>query len=328
VTSGGNREPGEAALTGPGPRLRAVERRRGTPGAGLHGGLCLGWVLLAGLLQPADPADPAAAARAAQDGSSPPAPELGDPPLPAAPTREPSDQSSPGPPAQAFTDPAVEQLLSRMGRGLFAGPFFMAGRLSIERGDESRALTVRVAQNTPGTLVVRADGFTRHQGTAFLVTPEDLTAWFPRAELRLDLPRALGGERLFGSDFALDDLAVMTGGRARFIAWHEGEARIDGVDCTRLVLWPKEQEASFLALVRMWVETETAAPRRVDCVSLRGEVVRRLTFEGFDGDVARQWTAQTFGEGGGSSRLVFGPPEASAPMDPARFTPEGLRLWR
>ena len=94
-----------------------------------------------------------------------------------------------------------------------------------------------------------------------LLRDDRLHVWFPRADLQMNLPAGFGGERLFGSDFAMDDLLALAGDPQRYAATNLGAAILEGVPCRRLALRPKEPRTPQPATAYLWISAEEGLPR-------------------------------------------------------------------
>lgn len=221
-------------------------------------------------------------------------------------------------------DPRAAQLLAALDGELFAGSFLLAARLSLARGDVERELGLRIEHLAPDRTLVQAVGAGRHRGTRFLRHPGGFTAWFPRAELALALPAGAAGQRLFGSELTLEDLGLLMGAREQFRAEHVGEVELDGVAAHLLRLRPRAPALSASAEVDLWLRRSDAAPLRMHVRDRRGELLRRFAFSAHEGRSPRAWRIDD-PTSGGHTELRITRLEPEPPLDPARFTPEGLR---
>lgn len=235
------------------------------------------------------------------------------------------DESAPPP----RDDPAAQAMLARVRGQILGRPLVATADLNVRRGSVHRSLRIRLHLRDDVTSLARAEGPPREHGTTILRTGGRIHVWFPRADVVLELPPGFGGDRLFGSDFSIDDLLAPGGDPARFLAALGPEESVAGTACRRVDLHPRTQRDSLAGRTSVWLELSTLVPRRVEVFSDRGERLRVVETEGAAPDgLPPIWRARTVGPRGGTSELRFVFVERDPPVDPQSFTVEALRTWR
>jgi hypothetical protein len=212
---------------------------------------------------------------------------------------------------------------------LFRKPFYAGASLSIRRAAWSRTLSLAFLYRDRARSMIRVSGSQREMGTTVLRHGGRVYLYFPRAELLLSAPSALGAFPLFGSDFSSDDLLAFADLGSRFAVKSDGEETFSGTPALRYRLAPLGAAASAQGEIKLWVERDRRLPLREEFISATGQVVREITMES-DGRLPfpSRWRARTFGPRGGESELLFRSFERDHPMPADVFTAEGLRQWR
>lgn len=236
--------------------------------------------------------------------------------------------AAPVPTPVSSEDRAAASVFSGLHSRLFGGPFFAVAILSIRRPGVSRNLIVRLYYRDSRRSLLRLDGSPREAGTIVLKRDSRIYLFFPRADLLLNLPASMGADRLFGSDFSVDDLLSLGAASSRFTVTFAGEENMDGLACLRFRLVPRASSSPY-AEVRLWVARADHVPVRLEYVSAGGEVLREVTVER-SGEIPlpARWKARTFGPGGGESSLDFRFFERNPPVGDDLFTVERIRQWR
>jgi hypothetical protein len=225
---------------------------------------------------------------------------------------------SPGEDAEAHA--WLERLAVHTTRQSFAA----AATLTIRRPGQTRELLLRIYYHQPlDRWLLRVDGRVRERGMRVLLANQRTHVRFPAAELTVELPPALGGERLLGSDFGVDDLAVLADAGRRFEARILGREVVDQVRLVRLELLPRQARTSMYGSIRLTLGEQDAAPHRLEFRSEHGAVVRRVEMEGADA-LPSLWTATTPGRDGWESTLEVVHYDPSPMFHEQLFTVEGL----
>jgi hypothetical protein len=226
-------------------------------------------------------------------------------------------------------DPAAVALLGDLHRRILDRPFYAVGVLHTHRGGVDRELILRLYYRSRGVSLARIEGSPREDGTMVLRRDGRVVMFLPRADLVLDLPPSLGADRLFGSDFAVDDLLALGGGADAFAATLAADEDLGGVACRRVELRPRTPSSSPYGRVSIWVARDARTPTRMEFASDRGAVLRSVDLRGGDaGTLPVNWTARTLAPRPGTSELEFRFFERDPPVPDDFFTVEGMRRWR
>jgi hypothetical protein len=246
----------------------------------------------------------------------------------------------------AADDPAARALLEALSGRLAGASFFAAGELRIDGPVGPRRLELKIHHRAPDRWLVHVDGLVREKGTTLLLTPDGVSAWFPRAGMTLDLPLLTAAhERLLGSDLCLADLPVLAGAVPETVSAHLlGDEFVEGETCRHLVLQAPATSggahgtgageadlAAFLSAghtLHLWLGGPPPIPRRLEVRDGSGRVLRRLQLQGREGDLPARWIAETFAPRPGRTVLELRGFERDPPVDASLFTREGLGRWR
>jgi hypothetical protein len=212
---------------------------------------------------------------------------------------------------------------------LFAKPFTASASLTIKRQNWSRRLGVTIYYLDARRSLARLTGSQRDLGTVALRSGDRVYLYFPRAELLVGAPAAVGSLPLFGSDFAADDLLAFGDLAGRFNVAAETAETLSGLPARRYELKPREGKDSPYVLVKLWIARDGGAPLREEFRSADGNLLREIVVES-DGrlPLPSLWRARGYGPKGGESELQFRSFDSGRPLDPELFTVAGLRKWR
>jgi hypothetical protein len=254
------------------------------------------------------------------------------PPLPA-PTQPPDEDSR------------ARELLEGLRERLFTRPFYAVASLHVRRPGIERHVLLRLHHRSPGHAFLRADrpprdrtaGASspsdpplREQGMAALRVDGRVRVWFPAAEVQVDLPPSLGGDRLLGSDITYDDLLALGGGARGFVATYVAEEDRVGERCHHLRLVPSTPAVSLLDRIELWIAVADGLPLAQESHTRRAGLVRSLEMRrgaSTQLPLPIHWTARTGTSGAFTSELDFRLFEFDPPVDADLFTLEGLTRW-
>lgn len=235
-----------------------------------------------------------------------------------------SPSTPPAPPP--VDDPEAAALLADIRRKTLDRPFYAVGVLHTHRGGAVRELIVRLYYRRRGVSVARVEGPPREHGTTVLRRDGRVSVYLPRADLVLDLPPSAASDRLFGSDFAVDDLLALGGSSEHFAATFGLDADVNGVACRRVELRPRTPASSTYGRVVVWIARDERTPLRMEFADPRGRTLRTVDMRGgSESTLPARWTAQTFLPRPGGSELEFRFFERNPPVPEEFFTVEGMR---
>ncbi len=222
-------------------------------------------------------------------------------------------------------DEDAARLLERLAARTADVSFAAAADLTVRRPGHERSVRVRVYRHAGlDRWLLRVDGRVRESGTRVLLADDRVLVRFPRVDTLLELPVALGGERLLGSDFGVGDLAVLADGGRRFTARVLDRSEEDRTRLVRLELVPRESRSSLYGAVRLTLDEQLVTPRELEFLDELGAIVRRVLFHG-DGPLPDRWTATTPGRDGWESTLEVTYFDPAPRFHDEAFTAEELR---
>lgn len=226
-------------------------------------------------------------------------------------------------------DPDAVALLADIRRRTLDRPFYAVGILHTHRDGVVRELTIRLYYRRRGVSLARIEGPPREDGTMVLRRDGRVVVYLPRADLALDLPPSSAGDRLFGSDFAVDDLLALGGAPETFAATFGADDDVGGLPCRRVELRPRTPASSMYGRVTLWIARDAKTPLRMEFADDRGATLRTVDMRGGgEGMLPVRWTAQTHRPRPGGSELEFRFFERNPPVPEDFFTVEGMRRWR
>jgi hypothetical protein len=226
-------------------------------------------------------------------------------------------------------DPDAVALLADVRRHTLDRPFYAVGILHTHRDGVVRELTLRLYYLRRGVSLARVEGPPREDGTMVLRRDGRVVVYMPRADLVLDLPPSSAADRLFGSDFAVDDLLALGGSTEHFAATFGADGDVGGVACRRVELRPRTPASSMYGLVVLWIARDAKTPLRMEFADDRGALLRTVDMRGGgEHSPPVRWTAQTLRPRPGGSELEFRFFERNPPVPEEFFTVEGMRQWR
>ena len=94
----------------------------------------------------------------------------------------------------------------------------------------------------------------RDKGTAFLKRGNDMWNWQPSIEKIIKLPPSMMMQSWMGSDFTNDDLVKQSSIVVDYNHTLDGEEKIEGRDCYKISLLPKEDAPVVWGKIIMWVD--------------------------------------------------------------------------
>ena len=237
-------------------------------------------------------------------------------------------QEAPRPAAAAPPeDPAAAALLAEVRDRMLDRPFHAVGVLTVRRAKFERELVLRLFVRDATTSVARIEGPPREDGTAALRRDGRVFLWLPKADLLLDLPPTMGTDRLFGSDFAMDDLLALGGGGPGFAASFGADLDVEGAPCRRVLLLPRRSASALWGRIDVILTKDAPAPRRMEFRNARGDLVRTVDMAGATAasPLPLLWRAQTLRPRPSESELEIRFAERDPHVPDSFYTPAGLK---
>lgn len=129
-------------------------------------------------------------------------------------------------------------------------------RMTIIRPTWKREMTMKswaLGDEFSMTLIT---GPARDKGTAFLKRDKEIWNWQPSIDRVIKLPPSMMGQSWMGSDFTNDDLVKQSSIVVDYDHTLIAEEKIEGVDCYKIQMIPKEESSIVWGKVFMWISKE------------------------------------------------------------------------
>lgn len=104
----------------------------------------------------------------------------------------------------------------------------------------------------------------RDKGTAFLKRDKEIWNWQPTIERTIKLPPSMMSQSWMGSDFTNDDLVRESSTVDDYAHKLLGSEKIDGRDCYKIELLPKEEAAVVWGRVIVWIDKKDFMQMKVE----------------------------------------------------------------
>ena len=96
----------------------------------------------------------------------------------------------------------------------------------------------------------------RDKGSSFLKRDKEIWNWQPRIDRTIKLPPSMMMQSWMGSDFTNDDLVKESSVVVDYTHELVGEEMLEGRNCYKIILTPKEDAAVVWGKIEMWVDKE------------------------------------------------------------------------
>lgn len=104
----------------------------------------------------------------------------------------------------------------------------------------------------------------RDKGTAFLMREKEIWNWQPSIDRVIKLPPSMMMQSWMGSDFTNDDLVKQSSMVEDYIHELLGRETIDGRDCYRIQMTPKEDAAVVWGKLLIWIDVEEYMQMKIE----------------------------------------------------------------
>lgn len=128
--------------------------------------------------------------------------------------------------------------------------------MTIERPKWSRTVTMKSWSKGTDYYLILITAPARDKGQVFLKRDKDMWNWMPAISRMIKLPPSMMSQSWMGSDFTNDDLVKMNSIVEDYIHKLLGEETVNGMNCYKIELMPKENAAVVWGKVIMWVEKD------------------------------------------------------------------------
>lgn len=129
-------------------------------------------------------------------------------------------------------------------------------KMTILRPDWSREIEMKAwAKGTEYSLIV-VTAPSREKGTAFLKRENEIWNWQPNIDRVIKLPPSMMMQSWMGSDFKNDDLVRESSVVKDYVHTLLGEEEIEGMECYKIELIPKEDAPVVWGRIITWIDKE------------------------------------------------------------------------
>jgi len=129
-------------------------------------------------------------------------------------------------------------------------------RMTIVRPSWSREITMKSWSKGNEFALILVTQPAREKGTAYLKRHNEIWNWQPTIDRVIKLPPSMMSQSWMGSDFTNDDLIEQSSIVTDYEHRHDGLDTIDGRNCYRIELIPKEGAPVVWGRVLTWIERE------------------------------------------------------------------------
>jgi hypothetical protein len=118
----------------------------------------------------------------------------------------------------------------------------------------------------------------RDQGIAYLKRGKEVWNWVPNIDRIIKLPPAMMSQSWMGSDFTNDDLVRETAVLEDYSARLLGKERVEGYECYKIQLIPKEGSAVVFSKVILWISTQYYFQLKSEQYGEKDQLVNRILY--------------------------------------------------
>lgn len=128
--------------------------------------------------------------------------------------------------------------------------------MTIERPKWTRTVTMKSWSKGTDYYLILITAPARDKGQVFLKRDKDMWNWMPAISRMIKLPPSMMSQSWMGSDFTNDDLVKMNSIVEDYTHKLLGEEEVNGMNCYKIELIPKENAAVVWGKVIMWIEKD------------------------------------------------------------------------
>jgi outer membrane lipoprotein-sorting protein len=128
--------------------------------------------------------------------------------------------------------------------------------MTIERPKWTRTVSMKSWSKGTEFYMILITAPARDKGQVFLKRNNDMWNWMPSISRMIKLPPSMMSQSWMGSDFTNDDLVKMNSIVDDYHHRLVGEEKIDGYDCHKIELIPKEDAAVVWGKIDLWIARE------------------------------------------------------------------------
>lgn len=125
--------------------------------------------------------------------------------------------------------------------------------MTIERPSWSRTVEMKNWSKGNEYYMILITAPARDEGQVFLKRGNDMWNWMPSISRMIKLPPSMMSQSWMGSDFTNDDLVKMNSIVEDYTHTLLGEEKVNGFDCYKIELIPKENAAVVWGKIILWI---------------------------------------------------------------------------
>jgi len=126
-------------------------------------------------------------------------------------------------------------------------------KMTIVRPTWKRSMTMKGWSKGDDYSLILVTGPARDKGTAFLKRGNEMWNWQPSIDRSIKMPPSMMTQSWMGSDFTNDDLVKQSSVVNDYEHEMLGSEEVEGYDCWKIALIPKEETAVVWGKVVMWI---------------------------------------------------------------------------
>ena len=153
-------------------------------------------------------------------------------------------------------EPSAMEIVKKMDNKFRGASSKATMSMKIVRPKWSRTVTMKSWQKGDDYSLILITGPARDKGVAFLKRKKEMWQWQPSISRTIKLLPSMMGNSWMGSDFTNDDLSNQSSIVNQYTHKKLGKATIDGRNCYKIQLTPKDDAAVVWGKILMWVDVK------------------------------------------------------------------------
>ncbi|MDX1942785.1 MAG: outer membrane lipoprotein-sorting protein [Saprospiraceae bacterium] len=137
-------------------------------------------------------------------------------------------------------------------------------KMTLVRPTWKREMSMRVWSKGDDYSLILVTAPARDKGTAFLKREKEIWNWQPTIDRTIKLPPSMMSQSWMGSDFTNDDLVRESSTVNDYTHKILGSEKIDGRDCYKIELIPKEDAAVVWGKIIIWIDKKDFMQMKVE----------------------------------------------------------------
>jgi outer membrane lipoprotein-sorting protein len=127
-------------------------------------------------------------------------------------------------------------------------------KIQIVRSDWQREMGVKVWLKGDDYSMILITAPPKDKGSSFLKRDKEIWNWVPSVERTIKLPPSMMTQSWMGTDFTNDDLVKESSVANDYDHSLAGSENVNGRDCYKIILTPKQEAAVVWGKVIMWID--------------------------------------------------------------------------